>query len=209
MAAQNIKILYTAALIEPFFERRKQEYLHSLEVLKKMNKVPYIVEPIKSSSFFDECGVPVFYSKTNIDMPGNKGVNEAIAMLAALQHYQFDDDDLIVKLTGRYSFTDRHFFAEIEREPHKDAYAKRGDSPVPLSGLDFFTGCFAMKYKYFKMFLNEIDFWKMMTFQSHIEWELGFFFENHPEVELHLMDTLHVWAHIFWDGYDYGPPKIY
>jgi len=207
---QNIKVLYTAALIDDFYEERKAEYLRSLQALQSINRIPYIVESIKSASFFDECEVPVFYSKTNNPRFCNKGINEAISMLAAINFYNFDENDIIVKLTGRYFFINESLFSVIELETQKDAYVKHtGIHSQPIYEIDYFTGCFAMRCKYLKMFLNELDLQDMESKATPIEWELGKFLKRHPEVRVHHVDMLHVIAHGFASSYNVGPPKLY
>ena len=111
--AGEIKVVYTAALLDSFYEERKIEYLRSLQALRKLHITPYIVESCRTSSFFDKERAFVFYSQTNDTSLKNKGINEAISLQKAMDYYRFHDEDILIKLTGRYCFLNGHFFSEI------------------------------------------------------------------------------------------------
>ncbi len=103
---QKVKVLYTAALIENKFEYRKKEYLESLNTLFSIGYKPYIVDACTQTnkSFFEEYCDTVLYAGTNNITLYNKGVNEIKSLIAACNHYQFNDEDMIIKITGRYTF---------------------------------------------------------------------------------------------------------
>lgn len=87
-----LKVIFTAALIENQWEMRKQEYIYFLNSLLDYGLSPYIVEACKTSSFFDEYKLPIFYPNVNDLSLRNKGVNEARLLLEALNHFEFDTD---------------------------------------------------------------------------------------------------------------------
>lgn len=190
----EIKLLYTAAVIDDKYEMRKIEYIYSLQILRSLDVPIFIVEACTNSSFFDEFSEPVFYSQVNDTTIKNKGVNEARSMKEAFEYYKFDDEDMIVKLSGRYFFNSSHFFNFIKRHPLISAFAKKPNLT------SYFTGCFALRAKYFKMFLQELDLSKMENEMICIENELGDFFNRHPEIQIHHLDSLHVTANIFGTG---------
>lgn len=208
LSSKSIKILVTAALIDHFFDERKQEYLRSLNLLKKMNVEVVVVENCKKESFFD-LFFPVCYSQSNNLSFKNKGINEALAMLAALDYFGFDDDDMIVKVTGRYAFENENLLNHIEHCSSYDAYARLSNVHTSkLREIDFFTGCFAIRCKYLKMFLKELDLVYMEKEQIPIEWELGKFFRRHPEIKVHKLKKIYLYANVFGTGYN-GPRKRY
>jgi len=144
---RNSKVLLTAAIIDKHFELRKVEYVKSIEVIKQLGYEPYIVEAcISGPSFLDQYCCHVFYPNVNVPHI-DKGINEAISMLKALNHFGFDDNDMIIKVTGRYCFIDDSFVQFVECNSNLDAVVMKW--PHFREG-DLFTGCFAMKCKYFK-----------------------------------------------------------
>lgn len=167
---QKIKILYTSALISRKFEERKNEYIRCLELLDSYGYKDriYVVEsgPYTPLSFFDVYCDHLLYANTNDTSLINKGINEAKASLAAFDYFAFDDDDMIVKITGRYLFNDDHFLRLVEAHPEVDAYG----SFHPVLGV--VTGCFAMRYKYYKRMLKSLDFEEMERNLVNIEKEL-------------------------------------
>lgn len=190
-----IPILYTAALIDNQYEMRKQEYLYSFQILKQLKTTPYILESCKTTSFFDCLETPILYTQTNNIRLKNKGINEAMALLKGLNHFTFPEDQILVKLTGRYFFTSSKFFTLIEDHPEIDAFIKR-----PLGSSSIFTGCFALRCQFFQQFLEGLDFEKMEREMINIEDELAKFFSSNPQIKVFNVDALDVTANIFGEG---------
>ncbi len=171
ICAAEIKIVYTSALIPFKFEERKQEYIRSLKTIESYGYLPhtYVVESGGDSplSFFEDYCNHVFFANSNNLKLVNKGVNESKAILKALDYYNFDDEDMIVKLTGRYYFNSDEFLKFLESHPEVDAAASRLHDPS--RGIT--TGCFAMRGKFFKRMYKELDLVKMEEKLIDIEWE--------------------------------------
>jgi hypothetical protein len=191
----HIPVIYTAAVLEKSYEMRKKEYLHALEVLEKFGVAPYILESCQAGSFFDETTAAVFYTKTNNYSLRNKGVNEAKALLCGLPQLGLDPDQIVVKITGRYFFTEPTLFDLIDQYPEIDAFVKR-----PLNSLSTFTGCFALRSRLLHQFLLGLDFQKMEKEMINIEDELTRFLERNPNIRVLNIDTLDVTANIFGEG---------
>lgn len=172
----QIKFLYTSALIPYKFEERKGEYIQCLKILEKYGYKDrtYVVEsgPYTPLSFFDDYCDHVFYANTNDTSFINKGVNEGKASLAAFDYYDFDDEDMIIKITGRYLFNDDRFVRLVEDHPEVDAFG----SPHPKLGI--VTGCFAMRSKYYKQMLRALDFNEMELKAIDIEREMEKFLKK-------------------------------
>jgi len=208
--AQQAKILYTAALLENNFETRKQEYIHSINILKEFGYKPYIVESCNKSgpTFFDEYSSHVCYAGTNDPTLRNKGVNEVLSLLAAFGEYDFNDDDMIIKLTGRYFFENDLFLKFVEKNKKYDAIVSR-DTRRQIFDRDIvpivFTGCFAMKYKYLKRMLEQLDLEKMeRNIDKILEREVTkylFSFVQKGGTVVYL-DKLHLTANIAFPGQD-------
>ena len=169
---REVKILYTAALLDCDYELRKLEYIKSLDILKNYGySNPYIVEAIKSANptFLDNYSCNVMYSNVNDYSLRNKGINEARSIIEAFKQFNFNDKDMIIKITGRYFFTSDQFLKLVENNPSIDAFIK-------TDGLgQVFTGCFALRYKYFKTMLGQLDYDKMEHSMINIEQEVAIY----------------------------------
>lgn len=195
----EIRILFTAALIDLNFDERKKEYIKTLEVLDSYGYTNcYIVEAIKSDgpTFLEKHSQNVIYSNVNNSSLRNKGVNEAQSIKKALNQFKFDDNDMIIKITGRYFFTSDTFLIKVKNSPEFDAFFKTG------AGEQIFTGCFALRYKYFKEFIYQLDLEVMESNMINIEWKLAQYIESLKTKNIKIMklDQLDITANIFGNG---------
>lgn len=185
--SDRFKIFYTSALIPHKFEERKEEYIKCLRLLKRMGLEEriYIVEsgPFTPRSFFEDYCNKVFYANTNDPSFVNKGVNEVKASLAAFDYYSFDDEDMIVKLTGRYLFNETNFLHLIGEHPEVDAFA----SYLPDRKRGVNSGCYAMRYKYYKRFLQGLNLQRMEEKLIDIEFEIEQFLQKIALEGVHVM----------------------
>jgi len=150
--ASEIKILCTAALINNQYEMRKHEYIDCLQRLSHFGYQPLVVESCVQGPTFLDTYATVFYSQTNNFRLKNKGVNEAISLLAAFPYYNFQDDDMIIKLTGRYYFYSDQFLKVVTQHPEIDIFVKE------FSDGQMCTSCFAIRFKLLKELLTHIDY---------------------------------------------------
>lgn len=151
--SREIRILYTAALIPHYADMRRGEYIKSIEILNNYWYQPDIVEAcINTASYLEAHCNNVFHSNVNNAHLKNKGVNEARSIQQAFNHYKFGANDLIVKLTGRYHFKSDMFLRVIEDTPDVDGYVTI-DPRTHFS----FSGCFGLRYHYFKDMIDNID----------------------------------------------------
>ena len=171
----QIRIVCTSALIPLNYEMRKEEYITTFKMLREYGYEPYVFEachPVSPSS--EEYCNHVFYSNVNDSQLKNKGVNEATSMMEGFKHYHFDDNDMIVKLTGRYRLHNCDFLQLIEDHPEVDAFVKCDpDYPKPLGRV--LTGAYAIRYKFFKEMLENLDLVKMEKEMIDIEIEVANF----------------------------------
>lgn len=167
--SSKIKIIYTSALIPDKFQERKQEYIKSLEIIKKLGYIndTYVVESgFKSDKSFFELYCPnIFYSGTNdTTIKKVKSVNEARALISAFKHFSFDDEDFLVKITGRYLFNKDSIFQFLQSHHGVDAVVSWRSNEKKI----FQTGCFVLRGKYFKDWLNQIDLVKMKIIECEL-----------------------------------------
>jgi hypothetical protein len=173
----ELRIVCTAALLDDKFEMRKNEYVQCLTILANYGyKNVYVVEALKGSgpTFLDDYSTNVFYSKAHdfsIKDMRNKGINEARTLLDGFNHFNFHPDDMVLKITGRYHLKSDKILRLINENPDVDAFVRLiHDGTWPI------TGCFALRYRYFKDLLEHLDY-------KHME-------ENHIYIEHKVMDYL-------------------
>jgi hypothetical protein len=192
VAVEHIKVVCTAALLPREYERRQQEYTQGINRIKEFGFMPYIVESCAlGPTFLDTLSDRVWYAHTNDYTKKNIGVNEAKALLAFFEHNHFNDEDLIVKVTGRYYFVDDYFLQYVAHNEY-DAYVKDVAKLYGHDFLDVFTACFAMKYKYLIEFLRQLDFEKMEKEWLAMEWLLGDYINAKKEMKVCMLEKLNL-----------------
>ena len=196
----KLKILFTSALIPHNYEERKREYIHSLQVLGQNGLVAdtFVVEsgPPTIFSFFEEFCEHVFYSGTNNLSLRNKGVNELQSLINFCHSQEIDDEQMVVKLTGRYFFENDSFFQYLNSHPDLDAAVSFREKTLDNCCLQ--TGCFAMKGKYFKEWLKKVDLQKLEAEMIDIEWDFTRFVRALmlQGAKVEILDKIGVTAHI-------------
>jgi len=138
------------------YEHRKITYIDSItQTLKVLPKdvIPIIVENNgPRSTPLDTLGCEVFYTNNNSLCFRHKGGNELADIKDVLIHYDIKDEDLVVKLTGRYKMLSDTFFKEIT-EDH-DAYVKYFNVCTKefMPGQDCVLGLMALRADHWKKF---------------------------------------------------------
>lgn len=192
----DVHIIMTSALIDTDYERRKQEYIRGVTTIQSYGIEPWIIESMPiTSSFFDALSNQVLYPQTNNPSLTNKGVKELMSIRACLPYLPFNDEDLIIKLTGRYWLYERTFIDTVQAGDY-DAYVYFGK--YFLMQHQIFTGCFALRWKYFKQFVQEADLEKAEKETIDFETMLPDFIRDH-NLRMQIVDPLYVEARIFFD----------
>lgn len=151
----QIRLVLTTALTDSYYEFRKEQYIKSLEIMNQYGyNNPYVVESLKKTgpTFLESFSSNVFYAQNNNPQLRNNGINEAVTLLEASYHFNFEPEDMIIKLTGRYHLLSDYFLRLVENQPEYDAFVK-----VNEDGNVFILG-FAMKCKYLQEMYNSIDY---------------------------------------------------
>lgn len=107
-------------------ERTYREAItQTLSVLPEGIK-PIIVENNgQRRTFLDDFGVDVFYTDNNDFRSRHKGVNELMDIKAVIRHFGIRDDDMVIKVTGRYKVMSPSFFRTImDDQDGYDAFLK-------------------------------------------------------------------------------------
>lgn len=203
----EIKIVCTAALIDEKYEMRKNEYITCMNILAQYGFTnPYIIEAIKQSgpTFLDDLSTNVFYStvhdfKINIE---NKGINEARTMLQGFEHFNFDPEDMIIKVTGRYHFLSDDFFKLVKNNPDVDIFVRQStDTPNWIPG-----ACIAMRCKYFKEMLSSMDYDNMLYHSIYIEREVDKYVKKqclNKDVKVVYVDKFNLKCYVYYGKLEY------
>lgn len=145
-------------------DERKERYLYSIsETLKNL---PHEIRAIivenngKRETYLDNFyhhhreHVKVFYTENNKYQFKSKGINELLDIKEIIERYGIEDDDIIIKLTGRYRVASPKFFKEvIDHEKEIDAFVKFfGTCSLKYDQNDCILGMYAIRTKYLKLF---------------------------------------------------------
>jgi len=116
-------------------ERRKEEYLSA--ITETLIHLPSIIQPIivenngSRLTYLDEFQhndelVPVLYTNNNNKRYfSHKGMIELLDIKDVIQEYKIKEDDIIIKLTGRYTVNSPLFFNQVlNADQSIDAFIK-------------------------------------------------------------------------------------
>jgi hypothetical protein len=150
------------------FEGRKNRYIESIQsTLQHVSMINsrnppegYFIEPIivenngSRSTYLDNLGCPVLYTNNNNLHFPHKGSNELLDIKEVIHKYNIKDDDIIIKLTGRYKLLTPYFFNMIIEKSHNfEAFIKFFNvCTKKFMYDDCVLGLFAIQCKYLKLF---------------------------------------------------------
>lgn len=163
-----LRLVFTTSIITP---EREQIYIDCIrDTLSKLKHIPlkaYVVEnngERKTALDMIE-GVEILYTNTNnlkalsdpskYFISNGKGQKEMLDILLLADYYNFKDDDLVIKLTGRYTLASPSFFDYIYSHPSYDLYMKFWNVCKQVwDPFDCVMGLYACRY----LFLKEFDY---------------------------------------------------
>ncbi len=145
-------------------DERRDRYLYAISETLKV--LPHEIKPIivenngKRDTYLDNFyhhhnqHVKVMYTENNKLEYRNKGVNEMLDIKEVIEKFGIEDDDIIIKLTGRYRALSPLFFNYvIENENKYDAFIKfYGVCSFKFEEYDCVLGCYAMRANFVKIF---------------------------------------------------------
>lgn len=167
----KIWIILTTSLISQNYEQRKIEYINGIKSFQEIFKDPKyqivivennskIVNPFQFThrTFLNQFGVPVLYTKNNTIMKKtiNYGIPELLDIFECIKYFNIQDDDFIVKGTGRYIIDkDSLFFKVVDNLESKPYSAvvrfNQFDNPASLTKTNnCVSGLIGLKCKYVK-----------------------------------------------------------
>ena len=146
-----------------YFKVRMDRYIYAIS--ETLKHVPSSIQPIivenngNKLDFlerFQHAGkkVPVLYTRNNSIAAKSKGVNEMLDIQAVLREYNIQDNDIIIKLTGRYRLLSPLFLEEIQKQENNyDAWVKFfGSCSLRFERYDCILGSYAIRAKFLKLF---------------------------------------------------------
>jgi len=141
-------------------DHRKQRYTDSINAILSFVKDDPEIKPIivenngVRKTFLDDLGCDVVYTNNNMQYFHHKGVNELLDIKQVIRQYNIQNDDYIIKLTGRYRLLNRTFIDQVKCGVDiKDAFVKFFNvCTLQYMFDDCVLGLFAAKAKYLKMF---------------------------------------------------------
>lgn len=158
-----IYIIITTSLIKIDYELRKKEYIKGIyniiEKTKHIKNIKYIIVENNglSNSFLDEFNsiCNLLYTNNNKYDTTNKGIKELFDIKECISKFNINDDDFIVKFTGRYYIKDNSEFIktlEILNDDNYDCIIKHASFIKNLFNInDSVTGLIGMRCKYVKL----------------------------------------------------------
>lgn len=161
-----IYLIFTCSIITPDREQIYKECI--TDTIQKLSGYPIkfvIVDNtgLESSLLDTIKDATVIYTNTNNNMsftndnrPGHKGVKEFFDILTVCDKLNVQDDDIVVKLTGRYTIKGTHFFdILLKNESIYDCFLKCYNVCLrEYCKNDMIMGLYGMRYKY----LSEINY---------------------------------------------------
>jgi hypothetical protein len=126
-------------------------------------------------TFLDDLGCDVVYTRNNFLDLQHKGVNELLDIKEVIERYNIQDDDTIVKLTGRYKVKDMHFLNEVRDNMHiYDAFVKFFNvCTFEYMDADCVLGLFALKSKYLRTLYYDCRSSPECEFAQHVRNNIG------------------------------------
>lgn len=148
---------------------RKNQYISCIsklkQVIRDMNiencKIIIIENNGLRSTFLNYMDCEVYYTNNNFLKIQNKGYKELKDILDCIEHYNINDTDFIVKITGRYVLKDNSEFMNVIKNIHitkYDSVIKYGAfyKPVNYKMKDCITGLIGMTSSYIKQIKKPI-----------------------------------------------------
>jgi hypothetical protein len=133
---------------------------------------PIIVENNgERRTFLDDFDCDVLYTDNNDLEAPHKGVNELLDINDVIRTYNIQDDDYIIKLTGRYKLLNDSFFKVVlDNIDTYDAFIKfMNVCTLQYCEDDCILGLFAIKCKYLKGLYYTCEKSPEMEFATHVK----------------------------------------
>lgn len=167
----KVWVIITSSIISLRYEQRKAEYIAGIKSILNLFKSPkYNVVIVENNTkiqnlsfrsiktFLNDFNIPVLYTKNNLilNQTKNYGIPEMLDLFGCIKYFNIQDDDFIIKVTGRYVIDqDSPFFKivdNLETKPYSAIvrYNQFDNSPSLVKSNNCVTGLIGLKCKYLK-----------------------------------------------------------
>ena len=177
---------------------RKEQYINGINKLKQTIedmhiegcKIILIENNGPRYTYLDTLGCEVYYTTNNL-LQKEKGYKELQDIFDCIEHYNIQDSDFVVKMTGRYILQDNSNFMNIIKDINNakyDCVIRYGsyNSPLTYKTNDCITGLIGMRCIYIKQIEvpmeNEVVEWKWASVTNLIDDE-----------KIYMVDTLGIY----------------
>jgi hypothetical protein len=161
------------------YETRKQNYInairHTLSFCNKSKITPIIVENndnINQDKYLNGFNENILYTNNNLklDTVIHKGVIELYDIKDVIENFKIKDDDIIIKLSGRYILNSSQFLDYVYDNQNKyDAFVKFYNVCThKFEEYDSALGMFALRCKYLKEFNYDTNKSPEVDFATYI-----------------------------------------
>lgn len=165
-----IHLIITAANIPDYYEKRKEQYIESIESCLKHSRLfdSYTVLECVADNVDYLNQYNVCYSRLGNPF-SNKGLNEMRHLKAFLERSSFAASDAVIKLTGRYVVEDDYFFQTVRGLQHDYDSIFKNDNDY-YAGNGYHTFFYYMKKGLFLEAIESLEFSEAN--QRPIEWDV-------------------------------------
>jgi len=156
---------------------RKDRYIDSIQNLLLLIENDLSIKPIIVENngfrrtYLDDLNCDVLYTNNNIYNFSHKGVNELLDIKEVIDKYKIQDDDIVIKLTGRYKVLDLTFINSIKNNCDiYDAFIKFFNvCELKFMDYDCVLGLFSIKCKYLKKFNYKCEKSPEVEFATYVK----------------------------------------
>lgn len=190
-----IYFIVTTSIINQKFFIRKRQYITAIyrlkQIIEELNIENYKIIIVENNgtrhTFLNALKCEIYYTKNNLLRTNNKGYKELKDILDCINHFNINDNDFIVKMTGRYILNNSSEFMNIIKNIHNTKYdcvIKYGsfNKPVNYKMEDCITGLIGMSCLYVKQIEkpkeNECVEWKWAKVTNLIDDEKIYIVNN-------------------------------
>jgi hypothetical protein len=138
---------------------RQNRYIESITQLLQLTNNELDIKPIIvenngfRETYLDGLNCDVCYTDNNKTDYYHKGENELLDIKEVIKQYNIDDDDIIIKVTGRYKLLNLNFINLVKNNKDHEAFVKFFNVCTKKYMFnDCVLGLFAIKCKYLKDF---------------------------------------------------------
>lgn len=138
---------------------RQNRYIESITQILNLISSDLDIKPIivenngLRETYLNNLNCDILYTDNNKFNYNHKGENELLDIKEVINKYNIQDDDIIIKLTGRYKLMNLNFINLVKNDIYHDAFVKFFNVCTKQYMFDdCVLGLFAIKCKYLKEF---------------------------------------------------------